>query len=176
MNIPDALSLTRGVLAVPIALLLALDDPPFALLAGLFALGLASDALDGVLARRWGTTSARGSFLDAFADKLLVLAVLGPLAARSPSLLPALVVLLVRDAVVTVYRVERLRHGEVIEVTSLARLKTALLFGGCQLYLLAGAARWFGGVVAAEVLLAGGVAAAFVSALHYLVLRRRAHA
>jgi phosphatidylglycerophosphate synthase len=161
---------------VAVAVLLSLEEPPFALLAALFGAGIASDILDGALARRSGSVSARGSFLDAFADKLLVLAVLGPLAAREPSLLPALVALLVRDAIVTVYRVERLRHGEVVAVTRLARLKTALLFGGCQLYLTAGAVRAFGGVVLAEILIAAGIAAAVLSAVHYLFLRRRAHA
>jgi CDP-diacylglycerol--glycerol-3-phosphate 3-phosphatidyltransferase len=38
----------------------------------LFALAAATDLLDGYLARRWGVTTALGSFLDTTADKLVV--------------------------------------------------------------------------------------------------------
>lgn len=38
----------------------------------LFALAATTDLLDGYLARRWGVTTALGSFLDTTADKLVV--------------------------------------------------------------------------------------------------------
>lgn len=46
------------------------------LAAALFAVAAVTDYIDGYLARRWGATSALGSFLDTTADKLLVAGVL----------------------------------------------------------------------------------------------------
>ncbi len=176
MTLPNALSVTRALLAIPVAAGLSLDDPPYAALAGLFTLAIASDALDGVLARRLALDSALGSFLDALADKLLVFAVLAPVAGRYPQLAPAVLILASRDAVVTAYRSELLRRGRRLEPSRLARLKTSLLLGGCELYLLAGLARSFGGILVAEVLVVAGMAAALLSAFQYVLSPRPAHA
>ncbi len=176
MTLPNALSVTRALLAIPVAAGLSLDDPPYAALAGLFALAIASDVLDGVLARRLALDSALGSFLDALADKLLVFAVLAPVAARYPQLAPAVLILASRDAVVTAYRSELLRRGQRLEASRLARLKTSFLLGGCELYLLAGLARSFGAILVAEVLVVAGMAAALLSAFQYVLSPRPAHA
>ena len=50
----------------------------------LFGVALATDWLDGHLARRWNQTSAFGAFLDPVADKLIVCAVLVILVYRDP--------------------------------------------------------------------------------------------
>ncbi len=44
--------------------------------AGLFVVAAVTDALDGMLARRWGVVSQFGRIMDPFADKVLVLGAL----------------------------------------------------------------------------------------------------
>ena len=64
---PDALSVTRGLLAV--ALPWTSDRP--GLLAALYLAAGVTDALDGPLARRLGSAGPRGARLDSAADVLL---------------------------------------------------------------------------------------------------------
>jgi CDP-diacylglycerol--glycerol-3-phosphate 3-phosphatidyltransferase len=77
MNLPNALSAFRLV-AVPALLLLAWHGAlaPFLIL---FALGLASDVLDGIVARRLGQVTDLGARLDQWGDFALWLSL--PLAA-----------------------------------------------------------------------------------------------
>ena len=77
MTLPDQLTLARA-LAVPVVVVLfAWDFPNHAYWAtAVFALAMATDQVDGWLARRRNQTSAFGSLLDPIADKVLVLAAL----------------------------------------------------------------------------------------------------
>src|SRR5688572_28703626 len=77
LNLPNALSALRLV-CVPVLLLLAWHGALALFLVG-FALGLASDVLDGVLARRLGQVSDFGARLDQWGDFALWLSL--PLAA-----------------------------------------------------------------------------------------------
>lgn len=82
--VPNMLTLARLLLAGGLITLLSLwrypklsesFSPPTAPMlwaALLFGLGALTDALDGLLARRWGVISKFGRIMDPFADKLLV--------------------------------------------------------------------------------------------------------
>ncbi len=70
MTVPMGLTLARLAL-VPAFLALVLVGHRAAAL-GLFAAMAATDRLDGLLARRWGQTTALGTLLDPAADKVLV--------------------------------------------------------------------------------------------------------
>lgn len=172
MSLPDALVALRATLAFAIAALLAAPDGPAGIAAALFALGVATDIADGAIARRRGEASARGALLDTLADKLLVLGVLAPVSLRYPPAAAILAVLVARDLLVTWRRLELLREGLALPVTTLARLKTALLFAGCQAYLLALAVHSFGGIVLAQILVAVGAVAAVLSGLQYAFAAR----
>jgi CDP-diacylglycerol---glycerol-3-phosphate 3-phosphatidyltransferase len=63
-QVPDAITVSR----VPIAVVMLLARPRRRALTGLFVLGVATDAIDGPLARRLGSASARGARLDSAAD------------------------------------------------------------------------------------------------------------
>ena len=77
LTLPNILTLSR-IVAVPV--LVALLWTPNALLYGiafgLYALVAFTDWLDGYLARRMGSVSKLGAFLDPIADKFMVAAVL----------------------------------------------------------------------------------------------------
>lgn len=73
MNAPNAISLAR-FLCVPLVVWLIISDRAVAAFV-VFVLAGVSDAVDGILAKRYGWTTALGEHLDAVADKTLVVAV-----------------------------------------------------------------------------------------------------
>ena len=77
MNLPDQLTVARALSVPLVVLLYAWELPNNEYWAtALFCVAMATDWLDGRIARRRGTTSSLGSLLDPIADKVLVLAVL----------------------------------------------------------------------------------------------------
>jgi len=68
--LPNALTLSRLVLAAPLGFFILQENYQWALAAGLLA-GL-TDALDGYFARRLGAFSRVGAALDPIADKILI--------------------------------------------------------------------------------------------------------
>ena len=77
MSLPDLLTVAR-IAAVPIVVVLyAWDFPNHAYWAtAVFVVAMATDQIDGWLARRRGISSTLGTLLDPVADKVLVLAAL----------------------------------------------------------------------------------------------------
>ena len=73
MTLSNLLSFSRILLAIPIVYLLSFNTFPYNLGAFLLTLvAVATDYLDGKIARRFGTVSTVGKFLDPIADKLLM--------------------------------------------------------------------------------------------------------
>ncbi len=96
--IPNALTLGRILLALPMAWAIFAGRPMLALV--LAAVGGLSDALDGWLAKRHRWQSRLGSVLDPVADKLLMLAAVVPLGAIGALPLWLVLLVLVRDLVI----------------------------------------------------------------------------
>lgn len=100
-----------------------------ALVAGLFLLACLSDWLDGYLARRDGTTSNLGRFLDPLADKILIVSGFIMLAAlpREPSV-PAWMVAVIaaREVAVTGLRAIAREEGVVMGAEALGKAKTTM--------------------------------------------------
>jgi phosphatidylglycerophosphate synthase len=91
-----ALTTVRLLLILPFVLLMAHGEPhAAALAAGVLAVAIVSDVLDGIIARRRGTASAAGGLFDHTTDCLFVTAGLAAMAGRSaaPWILPVLVLL-----------------------------------------------------------------------------------
>ena len=77
MTLPDQLTVARAASVPLVVLLYAWDFPNNEYWAtAVFCVAMATDWLDGRIARRRGVTSPLGSLLDPIADKVLVLAVL----------------------------------------------------------------------------------------------------
>ncbi|HUG55882.1 MAG TPA: CDP-alcohol phosphatidyltransferase family protein [Candidatus Limnocylindrales bacterium] len=124
MTAADGLALARAGLAPPIAAL-ALSGPDgrrWAL--PLFVAAALTDAIDGPIARRTGGATRRGALLDATADKVLVVVVLGALAAARRAPWPAVGIIASRELAVGVLRARRTLAGSGLAPTGLARLKT----------------------------------------------------
>lgn len=90
----------------------------------LFGVAMATDWLDGRLARRSGRSSALGSLLDPIADKLLVLTVMIVLVGRDvfPAWMVAAIV--ARELLISGLRLAALERGVVLQARELGRLKT----------------------------------------------------
>ncbi len=123
-----ALTGLRLVLVVPFARLMAGGDARDAALAALvLALAVATDLLDGPVARRRGTASAAGRLFDHGADCVFVTGGLAAAAARGvvPWLLPVLVAAAFAQYVVDSYWVHR---GGALRGSRLGRWNGILYF------------------------------------------------
>lgn len=91
----------------------------------LWTLLAATDLVDGLMARRHGTTRS-GAFLDPLADKVLVLgAMFALVAANSFSLLPVALIA-GREVVISLFRVQLGRQGLAVPARQTAKIKTFL--------------------------------------------------
>ena len=166
MSLPDQLTVAR-VAAVPIVVLLfAWDFPNHAYWAtAVFVVAMATDQIDGWLARRSGTSSPLGKLLDPVADKVLVLAALVMLVGEggAPAWMIALIV--AREILVSGLRLAAVERGVVLGARDLGRVKTwaqavAATFAG-----LAAAGLWSEDVAWWALLTA--VVATWISGLDY---------
>ncbi len=125
VTLPDQLTVLR-VVAVPVVVLLyAWNFDNHAYWATtVFVVAMATDQVDGWLARRSGTSSQLGKLLDPVADKVLVLATLVMLVGEgvAPGWMVALIV--VREILVSGLRLAALERGVVLGARDLGRVKT----------------------------------------------------
>lgn len=108
----NGLTAVRLLLAIPFGLLMAQADRRAAALAALaFAMAVATDLIDGPLARRSGTASPFGGAFDHATDFVFVVSGLAGGAARGvlPWILPAIVVVAFTQYVVDSYWLHRQR-------------------------------------------------------------------
>jgi CDP-diacylglycerol--glycerol-3-phosphate 3-phosphatidyltransferase len=90
----------------------------------LFAVAMATDWLDGRLARRSGRTSALGSLLDPIADKVLVLSVIIVLIEPGPFAGWMVAAIVAREFLVSGLRLAALERGVVLHARDLGKLET----------------------------------------------------
>ncbi len=124
VTLPDQLTVAR-TLSVPVVIVLyAWDFPNHAYWAtAVFAVGMATDQLDGWLARRRNQTSAIGSLLDPIADKVLVMATLAMLVGEGVAPAWMVAAILAREFLVSGLRLAAIERGVVIGARDLGKLK-----------------------------------------------------
>jgi CDP-diacylglycerol--glycerol-3-phosphate 3-phosphatidyltransferase len=104
-NFANTLTVWRIVLAFIVMLFLLRTDLSASICALIFFLAaLATDFFDGWVARRWGTVSDAGKLLDPLADKVLVIAILFVFAKLKLVPLWALLVIVIRELLITAVR------------------------------------------------------------------------
>jgi CDP-diacylglycerol--glycerol-3-phosphate 3-phosphatidyltransferase len=130
----------------------------------------ATDFVDGLMARRYGTTRS-GAFLDPLADKVLVLGAMFALVAADAFPLVPVVVIAARELAISLFRVQLARHGLAVPARPSAKAKTFLqaLAVGAALMPWLVPYRWI-----ANSLLWAAVFFALVSGGQYLLDGRRA--
>lgn len=126
-TMPNVLTALRIVLT-PIFLLLIFSENWYSKILALLVFTVASltDFYDGRIARRDGTITSFGRFMDPLADKLLVSSAL--IAFVMLGMVEAWLVgaMLLRDLVITVLRIYAVRRGKPVVTSALAKWKTML--------------------------------------------------
>ncbi|HUH22267.1 MAG TPA: CDP-diacylglycerol--glycerol-3-phosphate 3-phosphatidyltransferase, partial [Gaiellaceae bacterium] len=89
-----------------------------------FVIAMATDQVDGWLARRRNQTSAFGSLLDPIADKVLVLAALVMLVAEGVAPAWMVAAIVAREVAVSGLRLAAIERGVVMAARDLGKLKT----------------------------------------------------
>lgn len=123
MNLPNALTISRLVLAPVVVLLLVVDADGSMPIAILFGLAAATDSLDGHLARSQGSVTRFGTLVDPVADKLLILPVLFALVLLDRLMLWAALVILARELAVSGLRMVAHRQGTIIAASPFGKVK-----------------------------------------------------
>ena len=127
MNIPNFLTLSRLAAIPPLMVLLMVRFPGHdQLAAALFIVFSLTDTLDGEIARRRGTVSDFGKFLDPLADKLFVLSVLIVLVQEGLVAAWVVIVIFSRELIITLLRSVAATQGRVIAAAPLGKTKTVM--------------------------------------------------
>jgi CDP-diacylglycerol--glycerol-3-phosphate 3-phosphatidyltransferase len=164
----NAVTVSRLLLA-PVFFAMVADKPSWASVTVWFLLCI-TDGVDGLLARRMGTTRS-GAFLDPLADKVLVLGAMFALVAHDVFWLLPVAIIAVREIVISVYRSVAARSGITVPASRGAKLKTLLqqmAVGAMLLPPLADRSRKPG-----LILLWAAVVLTSLTGIHYLVTARR---
>ncbi|WP_279588101.1 CDP-diacylglycerol--glycerol-3-phosphate 3-phosphatidyltransferase [Salinibacterium sp. ZJ454] len=127
-NVPNAITVLR-ILMIPLFVwMLLLDDGQDGALrwwaAVVFIVAIATDGIDGYIARRYNLVTDLGKLLDPIADKGLTGAALICLAILAELPWWVVVLVLVREISITVWRFVELRKGLVIPASRGGKLKT----------------------------------------------------
>lgn len=165
MNVPNAITIARIAL-VPLFLFFAYRDSDAAAYISfiLFLAASLSDLVDGYLARRAGSITKVGEFLDPLADKLLVGAALFVLVDERSFPLWAAVVIAVREVVIQVWRIRVVNAGGRLPASRFAKLKTALQITMVSWWLLP----WDSVSIVHHGLLGAALVATVLSGIEYL--------
>jgi CDP-diacylglycerol--glycerol-3-phosphate 3-phosphatidyltransferase len=134
---PNIVSGVR-ILLVPVVVVLILvqtDRASYAATA-VFVAGGFSDLLDGYLARRFGSSTLTGAWLDPLSDKLLVAAAVVALTAISRFPLWAAVVIVVREVAVSLLRAYMGKRRTSMPASQLGKWKTVSQLAAIGLYIL----------------------------------------
>ncbi len=177
-NLANIITVVRILLAPLFVVLLVLDggaDGPLRIAAAvLFIVAIATDGVDGMLARRRNLVTDLGILLDPIADKLLTGAALVMLAVLAELPWWVVAIILVREWGITVYRFIALRD-RVIPASRGGKLKTVVQAVAISFALLPLWAVLGDGVhVVNTVLMSAAVVLTVVTGIEYLVQARRA--
>ena len=136
LTVPNLLSGIR-ILLIPLFLWLYLERDDVPATAAVLVLSGLTDALDGMIARRFSMISDFGKALDPLADKLTQLAMLCCLLVRFPRMLWIIILLSVKELfVATTQLVVIKRTDQVPGADWHGKLTTILLYGVVILHLL----------------------------------------
>lgn len=172
-NLANVITVVRILLAPLFIVLLVIDDgadgPLRVAAALLFIVAIATDGVDGMLARRRNLVTDLGILLDPIADKLLTGAALVMLAVLAELPVWVVVVVLVREWGITLFRFLMLRE-RVIPASRGGKLKTVLQAVALSFALLP-LWQWWGEWVHVlnTVLMSAAVVLTIVTGIDYLV-------
>lgn len=124
-SIPNIITYFR-VLVVPIFLFMyfSKDDYLISMSIVLYFFGAISDYFDGLIARKYNSSSKLGQFIDPLADKFIVIAALVAFNIQDIIPLWMVIVIILRDIITTIMRVIADKKNLDMETSKLAKWKT----------------------------------------------------
>lgn len=129
-NLPNAITVVRILLAPLFFWMLLADAGEDGWLrwaaAAVFIIAIATDGIDGHIARSRGLVTDLGKILDPIADKLLTGGALVCLSILGELWWWVTILILVREIGITVWRLVELRRGNVVPASSGGKLKTVV--------------------------------------------------
>ena len=127
LTVPNQLTALR-ILLVPVFVVLLLQSDPWLKLVGVvvFAVASLTDIYDGYHARKYGVESRLGAFLDPLADKLLITAAFLLYVWMGYLVLWMVVLVVVRDVVITALRVYAEYKNKPVVTSVEAKYKTVV--------------------------------------------------
>jgi len=137
MTLPNQLSLLRIFLTPVFVFLLFLDTRGYQIAAFVvFVIASITDWYDGYIARKTGQVTVDGQFLDPLADKILVSS--GLVCFSVYGYIPAwmVLVIVVRDLLMTAARSYAIYHGNMIKTNFFAKVKTGTQCAIIYLYFI----------------------------------------
>lgn len=176
MNLPNSITLARIALAPLFVWMLLLNQATGVwqrwIVVGLFVLAIATDGVDGAIARKRGQVTDLGKLLDPIADKVLIGSALVTLSALGQIDWWVTIVIMVREIGITVYRLAVIKD-RVIPASGGGKLKTILQSIVIGLYLspLAGTFEIIG--IFQLVLLYVVLAITVISGVQYVMAARK---
>jgi CDP-diacylglycerol--glycerol-3-phosphate 3-phosphatidyltransferase len=127
ITLPNQLTLLRIILTPVFVIMFINPQPGYTLPASIVFLAAAlTDWYDGYFARRLNLTSRWGQFMDPLADKVLISAALFVFAYRDYVYWWMIIIIIVRDFLITFLRSFALYIGKPIITSALAKWKTFL--------------------------------------------------
>lgn len=128
MTLPNQLTIFRLALTPLFFILMVNGDNAYNTLIATFIFVLASltDAYDGFIARKYGTVTRWGAFLDPLADKILVSAAFVSLMIKGYLITWMILILIARDTIITLIRAYGLWKNKPIKTEKFAKWKTTL--------------------------------------------------
>jgi len=130
MNLPTQLTVLRIILTPVFLVLLFSDGLPFKILSFMvYTVASLTDWYDGYYARKYGTVSKCGKFLDPLADKILVSAAFIAFHILGYVQLWAVLIIVIRDFLITGLRSYALFKNQPVVTIYLAKVKTFIQMG-----------------------------------------------
>ena len=128
MTLPNQLTIFRLVLTPLFFLLMVVGDTSYNTFIAtiIFVIASLTDAYDGFIARKYGTVTRWGTFLDPLADKILISTAFVALMIKGYLSTWMILVVIIRDMVVTLIRAYGLRKNKPIKTEIFAKWKTTL--------------------------------------------------
>ncbi|TFB12324.1 CDP-diacylglycerol--glycerol-3-phosphate 3-phosphatidyltransferase [Candidatus Marinimicrobia bacterium MT.SAG.3] len=128
MTLPNQLTIFRLALTPLFFILMVFSDTTYSIFIAtiVFLIASLTDAYDGFIARKYGTVTRWGAFLDPLADKILISAAFVALMIKGYLSLWMILIVIARDAMVTLIRAFGLWKNKPIKTERFAKWKTSL--------------------------------------------------
>jgi len=171
MNIANQLTILRIAL-VPVFMYYLLAGQ-MNIAAGIFILASLTDFLDGYLARKLNLITNLGKFMDPLADKILVMAAFVGLVQVGSVSAWAVVIILAREFIVSIFRAVAAAEGIVIAASWWGKLKTNSQMLAIVLLLFNNAPFESMNIPVAQIVLWIAVALTIISGLDYILKNKQ---